>query len=193
MDRQYVGIDFHRRCSVIVREDAAGEQLSSVRVPNDALAVVTAVAEAGREPEVVIEATYGWYWAVDLLQDLGTTAHLANSRECVGIDFHRRRSPHNPINFASSNGSVIVRLSADGKRLRAASHCEATVVRTRERSASKNLSGLGDFAAVQFRVAHADDPHGRLSTRGMNHDVGRVIQGDIEHRAALRAFVASVP
>ena len=27
MDREYVGIDFHRRRSVIVRKDAAGEQL----------------------------------------------------------------------------------------------------------------------------------------------------------------------
>ena len=27
---------------------------------------------------MVIEATYGWYWAVDLLQDLGATVHLAN-------------------------------------------------------------------------------------------------------------------
>ena len=32
----------------------------------------------GEAPEVVIEATYGWYWAVDLLQELGATVHLAN-------------------------------------------------------------------------------------------------------------------
>ena len=36
------------------------------------------MADAGDAPEVVIEATYGWYWAVDLLQDLGATVHLAN-------------------------------------------------------------------------------------------------------------------
>jgi len=35
MDREYVGIDFHRRRSVIVRLSAAGEKLSSVRVAND--------------------------------------------------------------------------------------------------------------------------------------------------------------
>ena len=35
MDRQYVGIDFHRRRSVIVRKNAAGEKLSAVRVAND--------------------------------------------------------------------------------------------------------------------------------------------------------------
>ena len=57
MDRQYVGIDFHRRRSVIVRENAAGERLGSVRVANDPLAIAAAVAEAGPVPEVVIEAT----------------------------------------------------------------------------------------------------------------------------------------
>jgi transposase len=29
---------------------------------------------------VVIEAIYGWYWVVDLLQDLGATVHLANPK-----------------------------------------------------------------------------------------------------------------
>jgi len=68
MDRQYVGIDFHRRRSVIVRLDADGNKLSTQRVGNDPLAIATAVAAAGPDPEVVVEATYGWYWVVDLLQ-----------------------------------------------------------------------------------------------------------------------------
>jgi transposase len=78
VERQYVGIDFHRRRSVIVRMNAAGERLAVTRVNNDPLAISAAVAEAGPEPEVVIEATYGWYWVVDLLQFLGATVHLAN-------------------------------------------------------------------------------------------------------------------
>ena len=32
--------------------------------------------EAGPDAEVVIEATYGWYWAVDLLRDAGFSVHL---------------------------------------------------------------------------------------------------------------------
>ena len=48
-----------------------------VRIDNDPVALAAAVAEAGECPEVVIEATYGWYWAVDLLQELGATVHLA--------------------------------------------------------------------------------------------------------------------
>jgi transposase len=47
MDRQYVGCDFHRRRSVIVRVSATGEKLSSVRVANDPLTIAAPVAEAG--------------------------------------------------------------------------------------------------------------------------------------------------
>lgn len=78
MDRQYVGIDFHRRRSVIVRMSATGERLAMVRIANDPAELSTAIAAAGLEPEVVIEATYGWYWAVDLLQAMGARVHLAN-------------------------------------------------------------------------------------------------------------------
>ena len=88
MDRQYVGIDFHRRRSVVVRMSAAGEKLSSVRVDNDPMAIAAAVAEAGPDPEVVVEATYGWYWVVDLLQAGGARVHLANPQ---GLNWGQRR------------------------------------------------------------------------------------------------------
>jgi transposase len=88
MDRQYVGIDFHRRRSVIVRMDAAGEKLATTRVANDRLAIAAAVAEAGPAPEVVVEATYGWYWVVDLLQATGARVHLANPQ---GLNWGQRR------------------------------------------------------------------------------------------------------
>ena len=78
MDRQYVGIDFHRRRSVIVRLSVDGERLGVHRVVNDPFELSAVMAMCGEAPAVVIEATYGWYWAVDLLQDLGATVHLAN-------------------------------------------------------------------------------------------------------------------
>jgi len=64
MEREYVGIDFHRRRSVVVRLSAAGERRSVVRVDNDPVAIAAAVGEAGPGQEVVIEATYGWYWVL---------------------------------------------------------------------------------------------------------------------------------
>ena len=78
MDRQYVGIDFHRRRSVIVRLDSNGERLGLHRIVNDPGELMAVMALCGEGPEVVIEATYGWYWAVQLLQDLGARVHLAN-------------------------------------------------------------------------------------------------------------------
>ena len=80
MDRQYVGIDFHRRRSVIVRMSADGERLGLHRIVNDPFELSRVIGLCGEAPEVVIEATYGWYWAVDLLQELGATVHLANPR-----------------------------------------------------------------------------------------------------------------
>jgi transposase len=88
MEREYVGIDLHRRRSVIVRKNAAGEKVSTVRVANDPMAIAAALAEAGPEPEVVIEATYGWYWVVDFLQEQGATVHLANPS---GLNWGQRR------------------------------------------------------------------------------------------------------
>jgi hypothetical protein len=44
------------------------------------LHIAEAVTAAGAEPDVVIEAAYGWYWIVDLLQELGATLHLASPK-----------------------------------------------------------------------------------------------------------------
>jgi len=58
--RQFVGIDLHRQRSVIVRQSESGEQLSAVRIVNDPIALQLKLEEAGADPEVVLEATYGW-------------------------------------------------------------------------------------------------------------------------------------
>jgi hypothetical protein len=78
MDRRYVGIDRHRRRSVIFAMDAAGERRFCERIANDSLRLLEVVSQAGEGAEVVIEATYGWYWAVDLLRDAGFSVHLAH-------------------------------------------------------------------------------------------------------------------
>jgi hypothetical protein len=70
-DRQIVGIDLYRRRSVIVRMTPAGEKLETVRIGNDPVALGLEIAKVGPDPEVVLEATYGWYWAVDVLHEAG--------------------------------------------------------------------------------------------------------------------------
>jgi transposase len=88
LERQYVAIDLHLRRSLIVRENEAGEELGVVRIENDPVALSVAMAEAGPDPEVAIEATYGWYWAVDALQAQGANVHLVHP---FGLDWGDRR------------------------------------------------------------------------------------------------------
>jgi transposase len=88
MQRQYVGIDLHRRRSVIVRVDEHGDRVSTVRIDNDPLVLAAEVAKAGEHPEVVLEATYGWYWAVDVLTEAGASVHLAHPS---GLNWGQRR------------------------------------------------------------------------------------------------------
>src|ERR1043165_9387447 len=76
--RQYVGIDLHRRRRVLVRMTPEGEKLETVRIENDPVALSLEMAKAGPDPEVILEATYGWYWAADLLQACGARVHLAH-------------------------------------------------------------------------------------------------------------------
>ena len=87
--RQFVGIDLHRRRSVIVRTTAAGDELECIRISNDVDRLSTVMARAGEAPEVVLEATYGWYWAVDALQDLGAHVHLAHPLGVKAFEYRR--------------------------------------------------------------------------------------------------------
>jgi hypothetical protein len=58
--KQVVGIDLHRRRSVIVRMTESGERLETVRILNDRDRLADVMGRAGESPEVVLEATYGW-------------------------------------------------------------------------------------------------------------------------------------
>ncbi len=88
-DREYVGIDLHRHRSVIVRMNAAGERLGTARIANDPVALAAEMAKAGPNPEVVLEATYGWYWAADVLVDCGARVHLAHPLGVKGFAYRR--------------------------------------------------------------------------------------------------------
>ncbi|WP_327591599.1 IS110 family transposase [Streptomyces chartreusis] len=75
---QFVGMDLHRRRSVLVRRTAGGERLGRARIDNSPAALKAEVAKAGPCPKVVLEATYGWYWAADALAEAGAEVHLAH-------------------------------------------------------------------------------------------------------------------
>jgi transposase len=76
--RQVVGMDLHRRRSVLVRMSEDGRKLGTARISNSPAALRAELARAGKNPRVVLEATYGWYWAADTLAAAGAEVHLAH-------------------------------------------------------------------------------------------------------------------
>jgi len=76
--RQFVGVDLHLHRSVIGLIDDQGVELGWVRIDNDPKTLVRECRKAGRGASVAIEATYGWYWAVDALLAAKFNVHLAH-------------------------------------------------------------------------------------------------------------------
>lgn len=87
--QQYVGIDLHRRRSVVVRLTDGGELLEAVQITNSPLALAEVMTRAGEHPEVVLEATYGWYWATDTLAECGASTHLAHPLGVKAFEYRR--------------------------------------------------------------------------------------------------------
>ena len=90
----YVGIDLHRRRSVVVCLDEGGERLWWRRIENSPQTLTEVIAEAGPDPEVVIEATWGWYWAADVVAEAGGRVHLAHP---LGIKGYENRRVKNDL------------------------------------------------------------------------------------------------
>ncbi len=87
---RYVGVDLHRRRSQVVILDGDGVKVSSTKVDNrDPAALVDAVAAGGEGCDVVVEATWGWYWVADLLSDAGFVVHLAHPLGVKGFENRR--------------------------------------------------------------------------------------------------------
>ena len=129
--QQFVGMDLHRRRSVLVRMTEAGEPLETVRIVNDAERLAAVIGRAGEAPEVVLEATYGWYWAADALAAAGAHVHLAHP---LGVKaFSYRRVKNDPLTELSTgffrrcvrSGSGVARFRSRDQRR----GCAARVVR----------------------------------------------------------------
>lgn len=74
----YVGIDLHRNRSQVAVLDQEGGELLSRRIVNDPEAFLELLGGFGGEAKVALEATYGWEWLADLLEEAGYELHLAH-------------------------------------------------------------------------------------------------------------------
>ena len=86
----YVGIDLHRRRSVVVVLSEDGDRVSWCRIDNTpANLAAEIVAAGGSEAEVAMEATWGWYWAADVIAECGARLHLAHPSGIAGYENRR--------------------------------------------------------------------------------------------------------
>ena len=95
----YVGIDLHRRRSVVVVLNEDGDRVSWSRIDNTpANLAAEIVAAGGADAEVAMEATWGWYWAADVIAECGARLHLAHP---LGIAGYANRRVKNDIRDAT--------------------------------------------------------------------------------------------
>jgi transposase len=87
--RQVVGMDLHRRRSVLVRMTEDGRRLGMARITNSPQELRREIARAGKAPKVVLEATFGWYWAADTLAAAGAEVHLAHPLGVKSFTYRR--------------------------------------------------------------------------------------------------------
>jgi transposase len=66
-----------------------GRKLETARIENSPAALRAVIARAGSKPRVVVEATYGWYWAVDVLEAAGAEVHLAHPLGVKAFSYRR--------------------------------------------------------------------------------------------------------
>jgi transposase len=76
---RWVGIDLHRRRSHIAIVDEHGELTTSRRIVNDRETFLELLGDPGDgQAHVALEATYGWEWLAELLEEAGYDLHLAH-------------------------------------------------------------------------------------------------------------------
>jgi transposase len=73
-----VGIDLHRSRSHVAVIDDRGDVLLSRRIINDPETFLELLGEIDGECRIALQATYGWEWLADVLQDAGYELHLAH-------------------------------------------------------------------------------------------------------------------
>ena len=96
-------MDLHRRRSVLVRMTEDGRRLGMARITNSPQEPQAQIARAGTSPKVVLEATFGWYWAADTLTAAGAEVHLAHP---LGVKAFTYRRVKNDRGNHPSGGAV---------------------------------------------------------------------------------------
>jgi transposase len=81
-----VGIDLHRSRSHVAVIAGDGELTGRVGSVNGREAFLELLGGLEGETRIAVEATYGWEWLAELLEDAGYDIHLAHPLRTRAID-----------------------------------------------------------------------------------------------------------
>ena len=90
--------------AVLVRMTGDGRRLGTAKITNSPEELRAQIARAGQPPKVVLEATYGWYWAADTLAAAGAEVHLAHP---LGVKAFSYRRVKNDVRDAADLADLL--------------------------------------------------------------------------------------
>lgn len=151
----YVGIDLHRRRSHVAAVNEHGEQLMSRRIVNDADIFEELLDELGADARFALEATYGWEWLAQLLEDRGCELHLAHPLRTKAI--------------------ASARVKTDAVDARTLAHLLRTDLLPEAYIAPRELRDLRDLlrqrvVLTQMRTAIKNRVHALLARQGVRRE-----------------------
>jgi transposase len=180
---RWVGIDLHRRRSFLAAIDEQGEVSLRRRIANDRDALLELLG--GPEgTHVALEATYGWEWLADLLEDAGFDLHLAHPLRTRAIAAAR-------VKTDAVDATTLAQL------LRAGLLPEAYIAPRELRDVRELLRHR--VTLVAMRSAIKNRVHAILAKHGVIHQhadlfgkAGRQFLADVELREAPRQRLDSL-
>lgn len=74
----FAGVDLHEKFCFISVVDGDGKIIKEAKVSNEENEIILFFSEFRFPVRAAVEATYNWYWLVDLLEEIGIDVQLAN-------------------------------------------------------------------------------------------------------------------
>src|SRR3954453_9977316 len=155
-----VGIDLHRKRSHVAALDEHGGELFSRRIVNDPDTFLALLGELDGESKIALEATYGWEWLAELLEQEGRELHLAHPLRTKAIAAAR-------VKTDAVDARTLAQL------LRADLLPEAYI-------APRELRDLRDllrqrFVLTQMRTALKNRVHALIARQGVQHGHSKLL------------------
>ena len=79
--RHFIGCDAHKKYSLFVAVDEAGQTKPAVRVNHDRESYRAFLRGLPRDSSIAVETVGNWYWIVDEMQQAGHQPRLAHARK----------------------------------------------------------------------------------------------------------------